>query len=529
MDHLQLPLRRLRDLADAALEHVLHGPEHQGQRRAELVRHVREERRFRAVDLGQRFGALLLFFVGARVGDRVGKLRLDQIEEVAVDVVELQPGAHTQDHHARRFARFVRGDRDHGGRMRRIRPRTGRDGRELLSQPLHHLHSLRLRDFGERPDGFGGPYQIDLDGSDPFRPRDAGRAGEARPRAAVLDQVNQREGNVLRIFGEGRRCQGARFFRGLGFAQAGPEVAERAHAPLGHDLLGDLVDRRQDAADPARLRFVRHRAVRDDEVTLFEIAVAANLERDVVVPRRGPSAERAVDQRTDHMPDLGPALAGRTPERDVGMLGPRNRNVGVVVELDVLRTPPQEVREAVRQHDPEHRPQCRRPGRHGSQGCLRPVERSDPLRHLPFPEVDLLGSGGHVRLTQTHFTLLDTSSRSMDSRNASRSVRLKRRYRFAGFRLDGIFPAASQARIVFAATPSNDAAWVTVRYSRRFGTDRSGIGPLLRAGSARTLPDLANVPGRLQALCFYSPTGSVEAGRFSSCNGIPTPPRHWIR
>src|SRR4029453_2061598 len=251
--------------------------------------------------------------------------------------------------------------------------------------------------------------------------------------------------------------------------------------------------RRQDAADPALLRFVRHRAVRDDEVTLFEIAVAANLQRDVVVPRRGPSAERAVDQRPDHVPDLGPALACRTPERNVGMLGPRNRDVGVVVELDVLRTPPQDMGEPVPEHDPERCPQCRRPSGHGPQRGFRPVERPDPLRHLPFPEVDL-ESSGQIRLSQTHFTLLDTSSRSMDARNASRSVRLKRRYPFAGFRLDGIFPAASQARIVFAATPSNDAAWVTVRYSRSFGTDRSGISPLLRAGCARTLPDLGQRP-----------------------------------
>ena len=45
-------------------EHVLERPEHQRQRRAELVADVREERGLGAVELGQRLGAAALFFVG---------------------------------------------------------------------------------------------------------------------------------------------------------------------------------------------------------------------------------------------------------------------------------------------------------------------------------------------------------------------------------------------------------------------------------------------------------------------------------
>ena len=41
----------------ASLSSVLERAEHQGQRRAELVADVGEERRLGAVDLGQRFGA----------------------------------------------------------------------------------------------------------------------------------------------------------------------------------------------------------------------------------------------------------------------------------------------------------------------------------------------------------------------------------------------------------------------------------------------------------------------------------------
>ena len=50
-------------------EHVLQRPEHQGQRRAEFVADVGEERRLGAIDLRQRLGAAALLLVGVGVGE----------------------------------------------------------------------------------------------------------------------------------------------------------------------------------------------------------------------------------------------------------------------------------------------------------------------------------------------------------------------------------------------------------------------------------------------------------------------------
>ena len=62
-------------------EHVLERPQHQRQRRAELVADVGEERGLGAVDLGQRLGAPALLLVGLGVGDRRGDLAGDEVEE----------------------------------------------------------------------------------------------------------------------------------------------------------------------------------------------------------------------------------------------------------------------------------------------------------------------------------------------------------------------------------------------------------------------------------------------------------------
>ena len=60
---------------------VLERPEHQRERRAELVADVAEERGLRAVELGERLGALSLLLVGAGVGHGGRDVAGDQVEE----------------------------------------------------------------------------------------------------------------------------------------------------------------------------------------------------------------------------------------------------------------------------------------------------------------------------------------------------------------------------------------------------------------------------------------------------------------
>ena len=65
-------------------QRVFQRPQHQRERRAELVAHVGEEGGLGAIDLGERLGALALFLVGARVGDRSGELTGQKLVEAAI-------------------------------------------------------------------------------------------------------------------------------------------------------------------------------------------------------------------------------------------------------------------------------------------------------------------------------------------------------------------------------------------------------------------------------------------------------------
>ena len=62
--------------------------DHQRERRPELVRHVREERRLGPIELGKRFGPPALFLERLRVGEAGRDLRRDQAEEGPIVVIE---------------------------------------------------------------------------------------------------------------------------------------------------------------------------------------------------------------------------------------------------------------------------------------------------------------------------------------------------------------------------------------------------------------------------------------------------------
>ena len=71
------------------------------------------------------------------------------------------------------------------------------------------------------------------------------------PLSVGIDQVNQGEGNVLRVFGEGFRRDGAALFRRLRIRRLGTQVPQRHNTPLADDLLGNLVHGGQHTAkDP---------------------------------------------------------------------------------------------------------------------------------------------------------------------------------------------------------------------------------------------------------------------------------------
>src|SRR5688572_8481664 len=96
---------------------------------------------------------------------------------------------------------------------------------------------------------------------------------------------------------------------GARFGDPGTQVAQDADAPVTDDLLGDLVNRREYAANAARRGFVGYRAVADGEVGFFDEPMPVQIELEVFDPGGRSTAERGIDQGPQHVPDLGPAIA----------------------------------------------------------------------------------------------------------------------------------------------------------------------------------------------------------------------------
>ena len=109
--------------------------QHQGQRGAEFVADVGEERGLGAIEFRERLGAPPLFLIGMGVADRRADLPGDQIEEAAIAVVEeaKRIEAGDQDARVRRLAAGQHGQhaawlgaRCHGPRRQRAPKRCPR-------------------------------------------------------------------------------------------------------------------------------------------------------------------------------------------------------------------------------------------------------------------------------------------------------------------------------------------------------------------------------------------------------------------
>ena len=238
-------------------ERVLDRAEQQGQRRAELVADVGEERRLGPVELGQLLGALPLGLVGAGAADAGRELAGDQVEEAAVAVVE-RPVAVEPDDEGSRTAAVRPGCRSGSssacgrrlgpgpGRQRR---RTGRPGRRPgRPRPGRALRRSARAGCGRQGRAAAGaaawPGSMPL-GAAPARAvpvvveqvgRGEGQSSAGRPRAAAPRQPRTPRPRSATTSGLGARGRAA------------------SPSPLADDPLGVLADHAQHAGDAGRRR-----------------------------------------------------------------------------------------------------------------------------------------------------------------------------------------------------------------------------------------------------------------------------------
>ena len=245
-----------------------------------------------------------------------------------------------------------------------------RDRRQAF-EPAERLRGLAAQRLGQRPARSRRPGSMSVgparSASMPVRLTSFSR------RSVRIEQIEHGEGNVLGVLRQDVGGGDAGLDVGARFRHARAQVPQDADAPLTDDLLRDLVHRREHAADAARRGFVGHRAVADGEVAFFDEPVALQFELEVFDPGGRATVEGRVDQRPQHVPDLGPAIA-RGDAHGARMLGAEDGRVRVVVDLDVVRPPPQQLRKAVREHERHHHAQHRAPGGGIAQRCRGPVD-----------------------------------------------------------------------------------------------------------------------------------------------------------
>jgi hypothetical protein len=92
--------------------------------------------------------------------------------------------------------------------------------------------------------------------------------------------------------------------------------------------------------------------------------------------------KRPIDQRSNHMPDFRPAFTPGLAQCLEWVLCPRDWRVRVVIELNIVRSPPQYVWKAIGEDDSERSSQRRRPLLNGSHQGFRPIERGDAPSHF---------------------------------------------------------------------------------------------------------------------------------------------------
>ncbi len=93
-----------------------------------------------------------------------------------------------------------------------------------------------------------------------------------------------RERNVPGVLREDVGRGSAGFDVGARCRQPRAQVAQNADAPFADHLLGDLVHRREYAADAVRRGLVGHRAVADGEVAFLDEPMAPQIELEVFDP-----------------------------------------------------------------------------------------------------------------------------------------------------------------------------------------------------------------------------------------------------
>src|SRR5882724_1419334 len=142
-------------------------------------------------------------------------------------------------------------------------------------------------------------------------------------------------------------------------------------------------------------------AEREGEVALLTIPGAVGRKEEVVGEGRVAPPQRTLEHRSDDVPDVEPALASGSPQGTRVLAGAEYRTVGVVVERDQLRPPPDHHRDRGAEAEAECAPQGGRPAFDGAERRRRPVDGAHERRRLARKQAPELGALGRLGVRES--------------------------------------------------------------------------------------------------------------------------------
>jgi hypothetical protein len=106
-----------------------------------------------------------------------------------------------------------------------------------------------------------------------------------------------------------------------------------------------------------------------------------DVELEVLDPSRGPAVVRRIDQRLENAPDFRPAFSNGQAQ-GVRVLFAKDRYIGIVVDGNIVRPPPQQEGKPIGQHHAKRGAQGRRPSFTRAKRRFRPVKSTNTRAHF---------------------------------------------------------------------------------------------------------------------------------------------------
>src|ERR1700722_1105312 len=218
---------------------------------------------------------------------------------------------------------------------RRAIPRTSGQIHKAVLEVIDDHRLSNVLGFVERPNRIE-VFHVHNPGCRRVFRVDAGSGNQASMTSTALNQINQGEGEIVRIALDARRCRRTDFFRHVRPRCPGGYVAQQLQATLSKNSRSLVPDDAEDYAHGAA--FIANRTESEGEVGPLGIAISLHDKEQCFIQGRLATLKDCPHAWTDYVPHLRPYFANRSAKR-FRMLLAEEWTIGVIVEIDKIAAP----------------------------------------------------------------------------------------------------------------------------------------------------------------------------------------------